>query len=287
MLSVLFELSASRRHNLKHQSHPVEANSCTGTVTPSVGVNVRSGPGTNYGIVTSCGCGASVTVNGRNGDWFSVNANGVNGYIRGDLLRVPGVVNSGAGLNVRSGPGTNYGIVTTLGNGASISITNIQNGWYRISNGWVCADYVSLSGSGSSPDTPSGTVIRQGNQGFNSNIRRWGCAFMSCCWCGGVNSVSGCSSLYDKAVANGWMQSTCYINDWGAMATGIGRAKSYRWASRGEYPGSGAKEILQCANSKTTMHFVVGNGNGGITYDPATPGWVSYGDCQNKRFFYY
>jgi uncharacterized protein YraI len=295
MLSVLFGLAASRRHVHKHvhkRIHHAEANGCTGVVTPSVGVNVRSGPSTGHSIVTSLACGATVQVNGRNGDWYSVTANGVNGCIRGDLLRVPGVVNADIGLNVRSGPSTSYGIVSSLANGASVSIVNIQNGWYQISNGWVCGDYVTLSGSsstggGGTPSRPSGTVIRQGDSRFNSNIRNWGCAFMSCCWCGGVNSIDGCTSLYNTAVANGWIRSDCYINNWATCCTQIGKAKSYRWASAGELPGAGNKEILQCANSRTSMHFVVGNGNYGIEYDPSYDGSVSYSDCQNKRFLFY
>ena len=110
---------------------------------------------------------------------------------------------------------------------------------------------------------------------------------MSCCWCGGVNSIDGCNSLYNKAVSNGWMRSDCYINNWASMATGVSGAKSYQYATASQYPPSGVKEILQCANSRTSMHFVVGNGAGGIEYDPAYDGSVAYSDCQNKRFFYY
>jgi len=268
-----------------------EANGCTGVVTPSAGVNVRSGPSTGYGIVTSVACGASVTVKSRSGDWYSVTANGKNGYIRGDLLRVPGKVNANGGLNVRSGPGTNYGRVSGLSNGASVTITNIKNGWYQVSGGWVSADYIILTGTsgggGGGGTKPSGTVIRQGDSRFNSNIRRWGCAFMSCCWCGGVNSINGCNNLYNTAVRNGWMRSDCYINNWATMATGVGKARSYKWASKGERPTGNTKEILWCQNSRTSSHFVVGNGRGGIEYDPAYVGSVAYGDCVNKRFFYY
>lgn len=261
---------------------------------PSEGVNVRASATTSSKIVTTCACNAKVTVNGRSGDWYKVTANGVNGFIRGDLLKTAGVVKASGGLNVRAGPSTGHSRVSGLSDGASVTITNIQNGWYQISSGWVCGDYIVLSGSpstggggGGGGKPISGTIIRQGDSRFNSNIRRWGCAFMSCCWCGGVNSIDGCNALYNKAVNNGYMRSDCYILNWATMATGIGNAKSYKWAGKNEYPPSNAKEILQCANAKTSSHFIVGNGHGAVEYDPAAQGWTAYSDCQSKRFFYY
>ena len=49
-------------------------------------------------------------------------------------------------LNVRAGAGTNYNVVSYLVNGAKVTIleTKEVNGvtWGRISNGWVCMDYI-------------------------------------------------------------------------------------------------------------------------------------------------
>ena len=49
-------------------------------------------------------------------------------------------------LNVRAGAGTNYNVVSYLVNGAKVTIleTKDVNGvtWGRISNGWVCMDYI-------------------------------------------------------------------------------------------------------------------------------------------------
>ena len=49
-------------------------------------------------------------------------------------------------LNVRAGAGTNYNVVSYLVNGAKVTIleTKVVNGvtWGRISNGWVCMDYI-------------------------------------------------------------------------------------------------------------------------------------------------
>jgi len=134
------------------------------------------------------------------------------------------------------------------------------------------------------PAPPSGSVVYQYDSRFNSNIRQWGCAFMSLCWIGGVNSIDGCANLYQKAVNNGWMRSDCYIYSWDSMK-GVAGASYFRFGGADDMPRSNEKEIIQC-NYKGGMHFVVGNGRGGIEYDPAR-NIVSYSNRQSKRFYGY
>src|SRR5699024_3850849 len=74
--------------------------------------------------------------------WYKVDYNTVEGYMSGEYLTVSakadvaigyGLVKTGGStLNVRSGPGTSYGKVTSLSNGAVVTITGIDNGWYKI-----------------------------------------------------------------------------------------------------------------------------------------------------------
>ena len=47
------------------------------------------------------------------------------------------------GLNVRSGPGTNYGVVMTLDYGGGYTIVEEQNGWGKLKSGigWICLKY--------------------------------------------------------------------------------------------------------------------------------------------------
>lgn len=194
-------------------------------------------------------------------------------------------------LNVRACPGTNYAVIGSLYYGNTVGLVNRVGDWWQINfNGrtaYVFAQYINVNGGGGGgmPPNPAGN-IKQGDSRFNANIRRWGCGFMSSCYCGGVNDIGGCNALYNAAVNSGAMRATCYINDWSAIARICGKARGARWASRGERPAANEKEILQCANGRTSMHFVVGNGYS-IIYDPAYNGFVSYGDCQNKRFFQY
>ena len=137
---------------------------------------------------------------------------------------------------------------------------------------------------GPTPPTPPGEIVYQFDPGFNENIRLYGCAFMSCCWCGGVNSVPGCTDLYNVAIAQGAMQADCYILDWDAMRC-CTKASRYFYAGMDYTPAANEKEILECHYSGG-MHFVVGNGNGGIEYDPAA-GIVSYWQGTSKRIYVY
>lgn len=292
MLSIFLTSCLARSHSHRRRGyyHSAVSNAAgTGRVFGTgIGLNVRSGPGTGYGVLTSIGDGTTVTVNGRSGNWWQISVNNVNGYCSSDFLSVSGVVSgTGIGLNVRSGPGTNYGVVSSLSDGAQVNIVGINNDWYKISNGWVSSQFIALTQSGGGPTpSPSGAVIRQGDPRFNSNIRNWGCAFMSLCWLGGTNSIDGCNRNYNIAVNNGWMRSNCYINDWNAIKPLTG-ARTYRFGNRWAQANGNEKEILQCQNARTSMHFVVGNKNGGIEYDPAYVGSVAYGDHVSKRFYGY
>ena len=91
--------------------------------------------------------------------WYKVDYKSVEGYMSGEYLNVSakadvtigyGLVQSqGSPLNVRSGPGTSYGKVTSLNNGAVVNIVGIDNGWYKISfngkTGYVRSDYMTIT----------------------------------------------------------------------------------------------------------------------------------------------
>jgi uncharacterized protein YraI len=66
-----------------------------------------------------------------------------------------------SGVNVRSGPGTSYGIVDTLTPGENVEVTECaSNGWCHIQHpgpdGWVSSNYLTAgtSGGGSSSSKP-------------------------------------------------------------------------------------------------------------------------------------
>lgn len=135
----------------------------TGVVIASTGLNVRAGAGANYARVGALVNGATVTI------LETTNVNGVtwgriaSGWICMSYVRLNGggqtpvIPASGTtgrtttGLNVRAAAGTNNAIVGRLAANTTITIYELTNvngvSWGRTSNGWVCMNYVTLTGS--------------------------------------------------------------------------------------------------------------------------------------------
>ena len=119
-------------------------------------LNVRSGPGTNYGRVASLNTGDRVnileqfTIGGTK--WGCIDK----GWISLDYVYIDGTTgeNSGTGtvtgdqLNIRTGPGTTYGTNGSLNKGDTVKIlTQIKIGntiWGCINKGWISMEYVEM-----------------------------------------------------------------------------------------------------------------------------------------------
>lgn len=155
-----------------------------GTVTGGT-INVRKGPGTNHSKVSTVYTGKSVNVTGEENGWYKVSFDGMSGYIRADFIElaaaesateapaevalpeteetvveetipaeesapaedetVYGVVVGGT-INVRKGPGTDYGKITSVRSGKSVVILGEENGWYKLSfddvTGYIRGDFI-------------------------------------------------------------------------------------------------------------------------------------------------
>jgi uncharacterized protein YraI len=134
-------------------------------------VNLRTGPGVAYPIMTVLDQGQGILLIGRNetGSWVQVKAaEGQVGWVNASLVQttVPvsslpvfespppqpsGVVKAGA-LNVRVGPGLAFEVVTVLQQGESVSITgrNASGSWVQVKSyngtaGWVNASYLEIN----------------------------------------------------------------------------------------------------------------------------------------------
>ena len=156
----------------------------------TAGVNVRSGPGTNYSSKTVIASGTSITVTDRsNSEWYAVKlSNGMTGYIYSIYIRIEDESSSGGSsgtestpaktteyVNVRSGPGTNYTSKTVIALGTSITVTDTSNPeWYavKLSNGmtgYIYSIYIELQSSaggstsgGVQAKTTAGVNLRRG-----------------------------------------------------------------------------------------------------------------------------
>ena len=162
-------------------SGPVTANTQGKVTGAGNGLNVRSGPGSNYSKVASIANGTSVTILEDAGSgWYKIDyGSGKTGYVSASYIQVSGstsgssgssgssggsssgssgasisgktpavVTGAGNGLNVRSGPGSNYEKIASIENGNSVTILeNAGNGWYKIDygngkTGYASVDYI-------------------------------------------------------------------------------------------------------------------------------------------------
>ena len=111
-------------------------------------LNVRNGPGTNYNVVGSLKNNELVTVNQTLSGWAQI---GTNKWCSLTYLKEATqstatpykVINVTTVLNVRSGPGTDYGKVGSLKNSAIVYVKKTSNGWAQIGvNQWCSMTYL-------------------------------------------------------------------------------------------------------------------------------------------------
>jgi uncharacterized protein YraI len=142
-----------------------------GTVT-AYALNLRTGPSTGYAVITTLGYGTQGTVLGQSNGWYNIQTTAGTGWVSGTYFSVSasapaaptpapaagtGYVTISA-LNLRTGPGTGYGVITVLGYGTQGTIVGQSNGWYNIQTavgtGWVIGTYFSV-GSAPAPAAPA------------------------------------------------------------------------------------------------------------------------------------
>ena len=141
-----------------------------GTVTSDTGLNLRSEASTDAAVLATLDYGTQVDVlsTSDDGTWHKVTYNGMTGYMSGDYLQVTeeqlyGQVMDGP-LNIRSGPGTEYGAVASLSTGTIVEIEELvggYGGWYKIEQGYVSSDYVAQVDASVAASSGKGSQIAQ------------------------------------------------------------------------------------------------------------------------------
>ena len=153
------------------------ANSNEGTVTADA-LNVRSGPSTSYGITTKLYKGDKVEILETSNGWHKIKAsNGKIGWVSGDYIKVSSGSTSqpststtkatvtATSLNVRSGAGTSYSVITKLPKGTVVDVLeSASNGWKKIktsggTTGWVSGSYLA-NGVVEQTSTPSTNKVQ-------------------------------------------------------------------------------------------------------------------------------
>ena len=148
--------------------------------TGSGSMNVRSGPGKSYSVKGYVHHKDTVDVLDKSGEWSKVRVhdNGVTGWIKtkyidgttedlGSGTKTVKVA-SGSNLNLRTGPGTGYGIKGTVDNGAAVKVLNTEDDWVKVTvsstgkTGWIMAKYIGGASSGSSSGSSSTSSASNG-----------------------------------------------------------------------------------------------------------------------------
>lgn len=141
-------------------------------VAKSSAINIRKGPGTSYAVITQTKAGYAYPILQKSGDWVKAQLhNGQTGWIKKSLLVIradnTGTVSragkqqimiTGKVVNVRSGPGTNFKILTKVELNEKYDLIDGKNGWYKIqvnkTQGWVTGDFAQAVPAAPPPPAP-------------------------------------------------------------------------------------------------------------------------------------
>ncbi len=119
------------------------------TATVTADLNLRSGPGTGYSVITVMPSGSTVTLTGdRSNGFAAVDYKGTKGwafetYLSSGTSSPPPATNTATvtdALNLRSGPGTSYSVLLVMPAGSTVTLTGNR------SNGFVSVDYKGTKG---------------------------------------------------------------------------------------------------------------------------------------------
>ncbi|MDB2045017.1 SH3 domain-containing protein [Clostridium perfringens] len=160
-----------------------------GIVKVNSALNMRSGPGSNYGVIGTLRNNDEVEIIKEVDGWYEIKFNGKSGYVSSQYIKVvdnesneekpsvslnkQGVVKVNSALNMRSGPGSNYGVIGTLRNNDKVEIIKEVDGWYEIKFngkvGYASKSYITIVNEGSNNGTES--EIKEGTvYGVSTNL---------------------------------------------------------------------------------------------------------------------
>ena len=121
-----------------------------------LGLNVRSGPGTDREVLTKLPNETLVIVLDSPEGWrqiYYVEEGAVHeGYVSADyvtLSECPGTVTAEPSLNLRAGPGGEFESLAKLPFQSEVTVLNSEKGWYQLRSGdtlgWASAEYIHLT----------------------------------------------------------------------------------------------------------------------------------------------
>jgi N-acetylmuramoyl-L-alanine amidase len=140
-------------------------------------LNVRTGPGLSYPVLTQVHRNQTFRIEESKKDWYRISTDKGEGWVADWLVtrESTGSLNesgqrgtvSSNGLRMREGPGTSEPVVTVLNKGDSVSISETSGSWLSVQSGnvsgWVHKDYIELdTHSSASASSPKKKEAKQG-----------------------------------------------------------------------------------------------------------------------------
>lgn len=165
-------------------------------INVSTNLRIRKGPSTSSDVIGYLTNGEIFNIDGKEGSWYKINANGKVGYIHGDYVKeVSGnsnsssnnsgsnsnldtslagkkgtVVNVSTSLRVRQSPSTSSSVVGSLRGGQTFEIKGKSGSWYYINanglTGYIHGDYVQVGENSSN----NGGQSSENNSGMDTSL---------------------------------------------------------------------------------------------------------------------
>mgnify|MGYP000893068608 CR=1 FL=1 len=183
----------------------------SGTVDAEGGLRLRNASSTDAAVLETIPDGSQIEVSGiTESGWYQVSFQDTQGYVSTDYVvlsetvelptvaePVYGKVTEGP-LNVRSAPSTDSEKVDSFSTGKVLTILETLDGWYKVEEGYVSADYVTII-----------DAAEAASSGSASEVVDLAMQYLGYPYCYGGSSPSGfdCSGFVCYVIdhcGNGW-----------------------------------------------------------------------------------
>ena len=146
-------------------------------------LNLREEPSIAAKVLGQFPTGTLVEVTGYHGDWYEVEVNGLSGFmmsrfLSGELGSQTATVRTrtGVGLNVREEPGMDGAILTSVKNGATVTVTQKGSNWSRVSvdgvEGFMATEFLRFGSTGSGVVTGKKAIVTNPRDTQVLNLRQ-------------------------------------------------------------------------------------------------------------------
>ena len=106
--------------------------------------NIRSGPGTTYDILWKIEKFHPIQILKTSGNWYYFrDFEGDEGWIHSSLVKkIPSLITIQDKCNIRSGPGTSFSVLLTVGKGIPFKVLERKGNWFHVQHsdgdkGWI------------------------------------------------------------------------------------------------------------------------------------------------------